>query len=262
MEYQTYLYMICYPNPSLVASQLDYEQFARHYVMGSSRDYSGRLIFAELDPGYRHEFFDIDKAYKELVPHEDGRPKATKFIASYRILEHVAFGAIQRLYLTTPAGYAMYMEPASFEKKPSRNIIRVFAEINPIRMLVLSRYDYIEFGRFITSPHYPKGAPKLFYTQLEFDIEEFLEEFAANPLMQTPIPGLHPSKIRDAILEVKNIPTKVNKGLAMDCPMDRIPWRMIRHGFMFASQDEYKFFPMPELSIIEKNFYKFYKTMD
>jgi hypothetical protein len=261
MEYEKHLYMICYPNPSLIASQLNPEQFARHYSVGSSRDFEGRIIFAELDPEYRHEYFDIDRAYAELVPHEDGRPKATKFIACYRILEHVEFSAIQKLYLTTPAGYSLYMDPAPYEHQPSSNIIRVYAEINPIRMLVLSRYNYIEFGKYITSPTYPKGAPKIFYTQLEFNIQEFLDEFEANPLMQSPIPGLHPSKIRDAILEVLKIPGKVNKGLAMDCPIDRIPASMIRHGFMFASQEEYKFFPMPDMQTIEKNFYKFYRTM-
>jgi hypothetical protein len=80
--------------------------------------------------------------------------------------------------------------------------------------------------------------------------------------MQSPIPGLHPSKLRDAIYEVQRIPTKIHKGLALDCPFDRIPAKMIRHGFMFASQDGNKFFPMPDLKTIEKDFYKFYRTMN
>jgi hypothetical protein len=80
--------------------------------------------------------------------------------------------------------------------------------------------------------------------------------------MQPPIPGMHPSKIRDAIFEVQRIPSKINKGLALDCPLDRIPAGMFRHGFMFASQEENRFFPMPDLQTIEKDFYKFFRTMN
>jgi len=86
-----HLYLILHPNHSLIASQLEPEQFLRHYVQGSTRYFEGRLIFAEVDPDFRHEYFDIDKAYAELIPHEDGRPKATKFIKSYRTLEHMDF---------------------------------------------------------------------------------------------------------------------------------------------------------------------------
>ena len=262
MPYTSHLYMICYPNPALIASQLNPEQFARHYIIGSSRDYEGRIVFADIDPEFRNDYFEIDRGVSELVPHEDGRPKATKFIASYRILENIDLGAIRSLYLTTPAGYSLRIDPVPFESKPSHNVLRVYAEINPIRMLVLSRNNFLEFGRYVTAPQNPKGAPKLFYTQLEFDIQEFLDEIALNPVMQPPIPGLHPSKLRDAIYEVQRIPTKVNKGLALDCPFDRIPAKMIRHGFMFASQDDFKFFPMPDLKVIEKDFYKFYRTMN
>ncbi|MDR2313081.1 MAG: hypothetical protein LBE02_00935 [Spirochaetaceae bacterium] len=261
MPYTNYLYMICYPNPALIGSQLDAEQFARHYTVGSSRDYQGRLVFAELDPDFRNNFFDIESGMKALKPHEDGRPKSTKFIASYRILENVDFQAIRTLYLSSSAGYIMRIDPAPYEAAPSHNILRIYAEINPVRMLVLSKSNFVDFGRYFTDPGNGKGAPKLLYTQLEFDIDEFLEEFSSNPLMQSPIPGIHPSKIRDGIHEVQRIPGKAQKGLSLDCPFDRLPARMIRHGFMFASQAEHIFFPMPAMQVIERDFYKYYKTM-
>jgi hypothetical protein len=253
--------MICYPNPALVGSQLDPDQFARHYTVGSSRDYQGRLVFAEIDPEFRNSFFDIEAGMKALVPHEDGRPKSTRFIASYRILENVDFKAIRALYLSSSAGYVMRIDSAPYEAAPSRNVLRIYAEINPIRMLVLSKSNFVDFGKYFTEPGNGKGAPKLLYTQLEFDIDDFLEEFSSNPLMQSPIAGIHPSKLRDAIDEVQRISGKPQKGLSLDCPFDRIPARMIRHGFMFASQKDHLFFPMPDMQAIEKDFYKYYKTM-
>jgi hypothetical protein len=262
MSYTNYLYMICFPNPSLIGSQLNPERFARHYTVGSTRDYQGRLVFAELDPEFRNDFFDIEAGIKALVPHDDGRPKSTKFIASYRVLENVDFSAVRALYLSTPAGYTMRIESAPFETRPSPHVLRIYAEINPIRMLILSKSNFVDFGKHVTVPGNPKGAPKLFYTQLEFNIDEFLEEFLSNPLMQPPLPGIHPSNLRDAIYEVQRLPDKTQKGLSLDCPFDRIPAHMIRHGFMFASPDDYRFFPMPDMKTIETDFYKYYKTMN
>jgi hypothetical protein len=94
MAYEKHLYMILHPNYSLIASQLEPEHFLKHYVQGSTRYFEGRLIFVEIDPNFRNPFFDIDAAFAELKPHEDGRPKATKFIKSYRVMEHIDFEAI------------------------------------------------------------------------------------------------------------------------------------------------------------------------
>lgn len=49
MTYDRHLYLILHPNHSLIASQLSPGDFIKHYVMGSSRHFEGKLIFAELD---------------------------------------------------------------------------------------------------------------------------------------------------------------------------------------------------------------------
>ena len=58
-------------------------------------------------------------------------------------------------------------------------------------------------------------------------------------------PGLHPAKLRDAILEMRSNPKKLRKGLSLANMFDNVSYRSIRHGFIFASQEETKFFPMP-----------------
>ena len=65
----------------------------------------------------------------ELNPHEDGRPKATKFIATYRVLEHLDFGALQSLYLTSPEGHCIELREAPYENKHKPGFIRLYAEI-------------------------------------------------------------------------------------------------------------------------------------
>jgi len=261
MQYDTYLYMILHPNNALVASQINPVQFARHYTTGSSRHYRGKVVFAELDPGFRNPFFRIDEILETVVPHEDGRPKATKFIASYRVLEHVDFEAIRMIYLTSQEGECVGLEPGPYEADEHNSRLRLFAEIAPLRMLVLSEHGFVEFGRYITDPMNTKSAPKQFYTQIDLDISGFVSEFDANPFKPSPINDVHPSTLRDAFLEITTYPDKHYKGIALDSRLDQISYKLLTTGFMFSSQQETKFFPMPSMAEIEEKAYKFWRTM-
>jgi hypothetical protein len=261
MQYENRIYQILAPNPALVASQLTPEDFAKHYTAGSVRYYAAKVVFAEIDINFRHPFFNIGDGIAGLIPHEDGRPKATKFISSYRVLEHMDLGAIKRLYLSTPEGYSLELSEAPYERTHEAGFLRIYAEIAPLRMLVLSRYDFPAFGKYVTAPNFPKGAPKLCYTQVELNIEEFLRDFDERPTMHPPIPGLHPSKLRDAIVEMRTQKDKPTKGLRLDSSFDTIPYKLIRHGFMFASQEATKFFPMLSREEIERTNYRFWRAM-
>ena len=262
MNFPIRLYAILYPNTSLIASQLDPEHFAKHYISGSTRHYDGKMMFVEVDPGFRHPYFRIDEAVAEVVPHEDGRPKATKFISCYRVLEHLDLEAIQQLYLTTSEGHCLGLQAGAHESHgQDEATLRVFAEIAPLRMLALARHSFEEFGRYITDPANPKGAPTLFYTQLELEVDEFLADFDANPMLLSPIPGLHPSKLRDSILELRNKRSKPLKGISLHSTFEKIPYRIVQGGFMFASGTQNRFFPLPDLHEIENTHYKFWKHM-
>ncbi len=260
-KYVNYLYLICHPNPALVASQYAPEKFARHYSAGSTRYYDGKVIFAELDINFRNPYFDIEKGLEGLVPHEDGRPKATKFISTYRVLEHVDFSSIKKLYLSNTDGSCYGLESAKYDHTHKPDFLRIFAEVTPLKMLVLSDYNFSEYGKWITDPSNVKSAPKVLYTQFDLTIADFLADFEANPLMPPPLPSIHPSKLRDAIIELQNVREKHTKGLSLDVSFNKKSYRQIRHGFMFASAEEELFFPMPELSVIEKENYKFYRSM-
>lgn len=261
MSNEKHLYMVLHPNHSLIASQLDPEHFAKHYTQGSTRYFEGRLIFVEVDPDFRHPYFNIDGAMAELVPHEDGRPKATKFISSYRTLEHIDFKALGKLYYANSLGD--YVELTANDNDPSirGDEMRIILEINPIKMMVLTKYNFLEYARFITDPKMPKGAPKMFYTQLEFSVEDFLKEFQDNPFIRSFVPGIHPARLREAIFEVRSKPGKNTKGISLDCPIDRISYKYLRHGFMFASHIDTKFYPLLPLEEVERKYYKFWKNM-
>jgi len=261
MSDDKHLYLVMHPNHALIASQLDPERFARHYTQGSTRYFEGRLIFVEIDPKFRDPYFHIDQAFSELKPHEDGRPKATKFISSYRTLEHMDFNVLQKLYYCNSLGDFVALESKDYDPKMRGDDMRILLEINPIKMMVLTRFNFIEYAKFITDPDMPKGAPVMFYAQLEFNVDDFLKEFQDNPFIRSFVPGIHPARLREAILEVRSHPGKNNKGLSLDCPIDRISYKYLRHGFMFASARQTRFYPLQSLEDVERTYYKFWKNM-
>jgi hypothetical protein len=261
MAAERHLYLILHPNHSLIASALDPEHFIKHYVQGSTRYFEGRLIFAEVNPDFRDPYFDIEAAYAELKPHEDGRPKATKFLMSYRVLENIDFDAIGTLYVCNSVGEHVALEAAAYDPRTRGDEMRIILEINPVKFIVLTKYNFMEFSRLITDPHNSKGAPKMFYTQLEFSVDDFMAEFEENPFVRSYVPGIHPARLRDSILEVRNTPGKNVKGISLDCPIDRISYKLLRHGFMFASQGKNKFYPLLSLEEVERRYYRFWKTM-
>lgn len=260
-KFNNHLYMILYPMEALVGSHLEYQAFAKHFVSGSSKFYSGKLIFAEIDPTFRHSYFNIEGMLKLLVPHEDGRPKATKYVSTYRVLEHMNYDYIRQLYISTPEGYVLPLSEGPYEAKHQEGYVRLFGEIAPLSMSVLSDYNFLEFSKYITNPNNSVGAPRMFYTQIDLDIEEFLKDFEQNPLRPSPVPGVHPSILTKAIGELKTYQTKHTKSLALSDAIGNISFKHLRHGFIFASENQNKFFPLPHWEIVEREHYKFWKHM-
>ncbi len=260
-QYEPHLYMICYPNSALVLSQLSPENFGARYNYGSSTYYSGKLIFAEIDIDYRNDYFQIDKALDRLNPHEDGSPKATRYISSYRVLEHVDIDAIQTLYLANADGTCYPLHPGKYEPNPEEQDLKVFAEITPLTMLTLSKKNMREFGRWFTSGKHQLSVPRLLFLQVNMDIDLFLDEFERNPFAPPPLEGVHPSKVRNAILELRRRKDKDLKALTLDTAFTKESYRKINPGFMVVDEHKEKFFPMPSLKEIEMTNFRFYKGM-
>ncbi len=192
-------------------------------MQGSTRYFEGRLIFAEVDPSYRNPYFDIDTAFSQLIPHEDGRPKATKFIKSYRTMEHVDYSAIGKLYICNSLGEFVALESSEYDPKMDGDDLSIILEINPIKMMVLTKFNFVEYSKYITDPHQPKGAPCMFYTQLDFNADEFLAEFDENPFIRCFVPGIHPARLRAAIQEVQRLPERTSRACPWTAPMTRSP---------------------------------------
>ncbi|MBI2385566.1 MAG: hypothetical protein HYV14_06095 [Elusimicrobia bacterium] len=257
---EKHLYVIVHPVNALVASQLPPEKFAEHYTIGSSKHYEGKVIFAELDPGFRDGYFDIDHYLKETVPHPDGSPKKTKFISSYAVLEHIDLKALKSLYLVTTDGKALELKAKPYTAVNEPGLVRVYQEICPLSNMVASTLDQRAFAKYITSETRSKGAPKILFTQYEFDVETFLHMNQNRDMLTCPIPDTYPNRLHDYLLELKENSDKKTKTVSLNSTLTAASWRLIRHGFWFAGASELVFFPMPSPKELEKDHYEWWRS--
>ena len=261
-EGKIHLYVIMWPNYALVASMLPPKEFGRHYTIGSSRYFHGTVVFAEINGDYRHEFFQIDKLLEDVKTGPDGAPKRTKFIATYRVLEHIDFSAFQNLYVTSVEGEVLELRQAPYERKHGPGFVRTFQEICPFSAVVMSYMTPPEFGSYLTDPQQPKGAPKVMFTQIDFPIDDFLKHIEENPFHSSPIPNVHPHKLRDQILEIKGNPNKQVKGVSLDSAFDKLSFLKLRTGFWICGGEEMLFYPIPDHAALEKDYFEFYQSVD
>lgn len=258
-DYQKHLYMIVFPINALVASQLEPDKFGEHYTMSGAKHASGKVIFAEIDIKYRHPYFEIDKYLALTVPHDDGSPKRTKFIKSYGVLEHVDLDAIQKLYLCTSNGKVLSIEPAEYTAVNQPGLIRVYQEITPLDTLVASTFDQRDFGKFITTETQSKGAPKILFTQIEFNIDRFHNLNEGKDILSIELPNVNPYRFFDCISELRGNPGKLTKTILLGGILKEISYKYLRHGFWFAEGDKLKFFPMPSINDLENKYYYWWK---
>lgn len=260
-EFPRHLYAIMHPNCALVASMLPPKEFGRHYTLGSSRYFHGQVLFAEIDSDYRHEYFPIDRALVEVKPKADGSPKRTKFIKNYRVLEHLDLSAFKNLYVTSSVGTVLELEKTTYAPHSDGTRIRTFQEICPVSMVVLSYLTPPEFGRYITDPERPKGAPKVMFTEIELHTGDFLRALEEDPFLNSPIPNVHTHKLRDDILELKANPRKVVKGISLDSAFGKISFLRLRTGFWIAHGEDLLCYPIPDRGTLEREHYEWYRSL-
>ncbi|MFZ1290631.1 MAG: hypothetical protein WAR79_11110 [Melioribacteraceae bacterium] len=258
-EFEKHLYMIVFPINALVASQLEPERFGEHYTMGSAKHFSGKVIFAELDINFRNDYFEIDKYLALTVLDTDGLPKKTKFISSYNVLEHVELSAIKKLFLCTINGKVLPIEPSEYTAYNQPGMIRIYQEITPLETLVASNKDQRDFGKFITTGTKSKGAPKICFTQIDFNIDHFFETNKNKEIFTIDLPGVNPYRFYNCVNELVEKPDKTTKTISLGSLLKEISYKFLRHGFWFASGEELKFFPMPSETELENKYYYWWK---
>ncbi len=92
---KNHLYLTCSHSEALIASQLEPADFGTYMAVGTEKLTLGQLMFFEINPDLKSDYFDLARARKECVPHPDGRPKASLYISIYRAMEHVGAAGLR-----------------------------------------------------------------------------------------------------------------------------------------------------------------------
>ncbi|MCK5077229.1 MAG: hypothetical protein KAR38_12685 [Calditrichia bacterium] len=257
-EFQKHLYMVLYPNEALIASELSPAEFGMHYAVGSPRHFIGKTVFAEIDIDFRDEYFHIDDMLKETKSNIPGEPKKTKFISSYRVLEHMDLKAIQKLHLVTVDGQVLDIAPQKeYKTEYEDDRIRIYQEICPIHLLVGANLTPPEFGNYVVNEYTSKGAPKLFFTKMNIDVKHIINE----NIIVSPITNINPGHLKDCFQELKNKPDKKTKTISLASSFYNMSYAKIKQGFWIVEEDNFLFFPFPSPEELEEKNYDFYRSV-
>jgi hypothetical protein len=251
--YETHLYLSVMPE-ALVASQLPPQSFGTYYAVGSEKKSHSQAMFFELDPDFRHEYFDMEAGYKRLVPHEDGTPKRSVYISIYRVLEHISPSAIQKLYATTQDGRTLALD-ASDKMPEVTDEMHLYQEIAPVHPRAVSSLGPVEFFDFLNDPQ--KGmvtVPALCFVELTLGGLAEDPEFGSSQ-------GLPYSNIdhyRNCLLELRTKTVIIKM-------VDRIHrtafhYRTVKSGFYLGNEGGLLYFPMPSPEELRTKHYSWWRS--
>lgn len=247
-----HLYLSLIPE-ALIASNLPPQEFGVYYTVGDSKKQAGQAMFVELDSTFRNDFFNIEEGLARCVPHPDGRPKKSVYIATYRVLEHIPLDIVQKLYLVTKFGETLTLD-RSTDYPEGETKLHLYQEIAPTSPLVVSSLHPLDFSQFLTDDKSGIYLPAVCFVDLR------LGELATDPENGTigdlPYDSIH--HLRECLMELrtKTIHTKM---------VDRThnieyPYRMINSGIYIGSGQELAYFPLPARDELRSKYYMWWRS--
>jgi hypothetical protein len=248
-----HLYMSLVPE-ALIASMLPPDEFGTYYAVGTHKKLHGQASFVELDPSFRHQFFQIEQGLARCVPHADGRPKRSVYIATYRVLEHVPLDVMQRLYLVTGYGETLGLD-AKTEIPQSIGDLHMYQEIAPVNPLVVSTLGPTDFHSFLTQdPNSLIHLPAVCFVELQ------LGELAADPehgaVQDLPYNFIH--HLRECLVEVNS--KKMHTKMVNRVQSPEFPYRMIKSGIYLGNTTGLRFFPLPSRDELRSKYYRWWRS--
>ena len=178
------------------------------------------------------------------------------------MLEHVDYKALKKLYLVTSNGKSLELAAEPYTAINEPGLVRIYQEVTPLTNLVASTLDQRSFGKYLTTETKSKGAPKICFTQYDFNVAEFLEQNKDREMMYSPIPESNPSRLYDYLLELKSNTTKKTKTISLSTTLLEASYSLIRHGIWFAAPGELLFYPMPTHHELENKYYDWWRFVE
>jgi hypothetical protein len=234
-------YMLCYRFEALVASHLEPEDFGLYMSVGTQKNTRGNVLFFEIDPNLKSDYFKLDDIQQRCIAHKDGHPKRSKYISIYRVLEHLPLGAFEKLYLSTADGRVMGLEASPYDINAESEGPNMYQELCPVSPAVVSPLAPAKFANFMTNPQNPVHVPRIFFADMLLDRDE-------KGRLAGYLPYPDSQHIVDCIREVEN--GKETKTVTRT-PQIHGFFRTIRRGLFLGDQTGVKFYRYPDRRELE-----------
>jgi len=248
-----YLYLSMIPE-SLVVSMLPPREFGTYLAVGTEKRARGQAMFFDLTGDLLGEYFDLTTAARHCVPHTDGQPKHSVYVAVYRVLEHVPLQAVNSLWLTTKDGRSLELKQQELPHEfPGR--FHLYQEICPVHPLIASLLPPWEFCRFITGRGKPIFVPKICFVDLE------LSEWADDPRngRARDLPYPHLEHVRDCLLQLEGDVKKPTKTIDRVYPQQS-HYRCIKNGFFLGDGTAVQYYPFPSREDLESKYHHWWRS--
>ena len=248
MEHHLYLSLI---PESLVVSMLRPEEFGRYLAVGTKKRAREQAIYFEVS-NFESDYFDIQGAIELCTPHEDGQPKHSVYVSTYRVLEHVPLEAIGNLWLVTNNGLALELKQGPL---PTENdeVHHLYQELCPVHPLIASDLNPPEFCKFITDPKVGVSVPRICFLELQFGEphKELQKSEACN------LPYKNIKHLWDCLAEL----TERDKTVKT---VDRIHpshvlYRCTKSGFYIGDNNTVLYYPFPSPEELEKEPHRWWR---
>lgn len=251
MNYHLYLTLI---PEALIVSMLNPEEFAAYYAIGEHGKSNGQVVFIEIDPAFRHDFFQIDQAIARCVPTPDGLPKSSVYVSIYRVLEHIPLSAMGDLFYVTRDGRAL--RTAKEAATNNEEGLHLYFELAPVRPAVVSPLGPVDFKDLLMGNRAGfQGLPAIAFVELR------LGELAANPedgsISDLPYDNIE--HLRQCLIEVKTKPVATKMFDLSGSGL--FSYRVVKNGVFIGNQkDGLILYAMPSSADLRVNNYAWWRS--
>ena len=233
-----HLYLTLNPE-ALIASHLAPEEFGAYLAVGTQKFSRGQAMFFEVDPDVRSDYPPFQNIAARCMPHLDGSPRRSTYLAIYRVLEHVPVAVLGRLHLATHDGRVLSLESAAYTA-PTDRCFHLYQEFCPVTPRVVSTLDPAEFCQRLTDPAVPVNVPKIVFAELA--LGKLATDLESADVGNLPYSGLQ--HLRDCLRELNRKPGKPTKVTVRNV-RDDVLYRTIQGGLYAGQGRELKFYPVP-----------------
>ncbi len=199
-------YFTVFPMEGLVASQLEPEYFGSYMATGSKKGAAEKIIFCELTEEFG-DYFNWEYAHENCVPHPNGDPKNSLYLAVYRVLENISFEAFGPMFLTTSDGRTLKLERSDdgYQEQPRK--FYVYKELCPVNPIVVSSLGPEYFSAYMTDPLSMIYVPKIVFTDLKIiDFKNPDDTGHIGPVYERKI-----NHLKECVFDVTEVKDKVTK---------------------------------------------------